>query len=319
MLYIGIDLGGTNIACGIVDENGRIIAKGERKTLVGRPYQEIIRDMGELALELVEQRGLKLADISAIGVGIPGIGDNSTGNIVFCTNLFWNDIPLRNELQKYISLPIYIENDATVAGFAENACGISKGCDSSVFLTLGTGVGAGIIINQKPWVGAHGVASEIGHITLEMDGIPCTCGKDGCLERYCSASALIRMGKEACLMHPDCALAAACGNELENLTAKMIIDTAKEGDDIAIRLFHRYCRYLALAINTVTSFLDPEMVVIGGGVSKAGDFLLDTVKAKLPHYLMYKSLPYPEIVLAKLGNDAGIIGAALITKAFMEE
>lgn len=319
MLYIGIDLGGTNIAAGIVNEEGKILFKGERKTLVGRPYQQIIQDMGELAVELLKNASISVEEIAAIGVGIPGIGDNRTGNIIFCTNLFWNNIPLREELQKYINLPVYIENDATVAGFAESVAGISKNSRSSVFLTLGTGVGAGIIIDGKPWVGAHGVASEIGHITLEIDGIPCTCGKDGCLERYCSATALIRMGKEACYMHPNCAIARACEGDLEKMSAKIIVDAAKEGDDIAVRLFHRYCRYLALAVNTVTSFLDPEIVVLGGGVSKAGSFLLDTVRAKLPHYLMYKELPYPELALAELGNDAGIIGSALITKSFMEE
>lgn len=319
MLYLGIDLGGTHIGCGVVDRDGRIIAQAETPTLAQRPFEDVVRDMAACCENAMQKAGCTVDDIAAIGIGIPGIADNATGNVVFCTNLGWNDVPLTSELRKYIDRPIHIENDATVAGFAESVAGVSKGCKSSVFLTLGTGVGGGIIVNGKPWTGAHGVASELGHLTIELDGIPCTCGKDGCLERYCSATALIRMAKEACTLHPDCVLAKSVGGDLSRLNAKSVFDAAKEGDEISLHLFHRYCRYLALAINNVVSFLDPEMVVLGGGVSRAGNFLLDAVRAKLPYFLMFKTMPYANIQLAQLGNEAGIIGAAMLGRIIAEE
>jgi glucokinase len=205
MKYIGIDVGGTHMAAGVVDEKGAIRAKAETATMPGRPFESIIADMGAIASKALDKSGVPLDDIACIGIGIPGIADNEKGDVIFCTNLFWKDEPLRRELQKYINKPVWIENDATVAGFAENAIGVSRGCKSSVFLTLGTGVGGGIIIDGKPWTGAHGVASELGHLTMVIDGEPCTCGKEGCLERYCSATALIRMAKEICLAHLFCA------------------------------------------------------------------------------------------------------------------
>ncbi|MDI9520877.1 MAG: ROK family glucokinase [Bacillota bacterium] len=311
MVYIGIDLGGTKIAAGVTNREGVILAQASAATIAERPYKDIVRDMAGCALKALEGAGKTIDDVETIGVGIPGIADNVTGNVIFCTNLGWHDIPLRDELQKYISKPVFIDNDATVAGLAESQAGVSKNAASSVFLTLGTGVGGGIIINGKPWTGANGVASELGHITLEVDGIPCTCGKDGCLERYCSATALIRMGREAVALHPESLILTRAGSA-ENINGKIIIDCAREGDPIAMKVFDRYTKYLALAVNTVISFLDPEMIVLGGGISMAGQYLLDAVKAKIPHYLMYKTMPYADIKLAVLGNNAGIIGAAML-------
>lgn len=315
MVYIGIDLGGTNIAVGVVTEAGSILAEASAKTLYQRPYQEIVKDMAACAFKALEKAGLTAADVKSIGIGIPGVADQKEGRVIFCTNLAWHDIPLRAELQKYIDKPVYIDNDATVAGLAESYAGVSAGCQSSVFFTLGTGVGAGIVIDGKPWSGAHGVGSELGHMTLVVDGVPCTCGNDGCVERYCSATAIIRMARQACLGYPDSDILRRAGGDPEKINAKIVIDAAKAGDPTAMRVFDRYAKYLAITINNVTAFLDPEMIVLGGGVSHAGKFLLDAVCAQLPRYLMYKTLPSPRIELAKLGNEAGIIGAALLGKS----
>ncbi len=314
MKYIGVDLGGTHMAAGVVGEDGVIYSKAETSTLPGRPFESIIADMGSVADKALKKSGFSLDDISCVGVGIPGIADNEKGNVIFCTNLFWEDEPLRKELQKYINKPVWIENDATVAGFAENAIGVSRGCKSSVFLTIGTGLGSGIVIDGKPWTGAHGVASELGHLTMAIDGEPCTCGKDGCLERYCSATALVRMAKEICISHPDCDISKRVNGQLDALNAKIIIDSAKDGDSLSLMLFNRYTRYLALALNTIVSFLDPEMIVLGGGVSHAGEFLLNSIMEKIPNYLMFKSMPFAEVRLATLGNDAGIIGSAFLAR-----
>lgn len=312
MVYIGIDLGGTNIAAGVVDENAKLLSQASTLTLAERPYAEIIKDMAACALEAVKNANLTLDDVKAIGIGIPGLADSKEGRVIFCNNLAWHDIPMREEMQKYIPKPVYIDNDATVAGYAESLAGVSKGCKSSVFITLGTGVGAGIVLDGKPWSGAHGVGSEIGHTTLVANGIPCTCGNNGCLERYCSATAIILAAKQAVAAFPDSAILQKAGGDPEKINAKMVLDAAKEGDPTAKRVFDRYVEYLAMAINNVTAFLDPEMIVLGGGVSRAGTFLLDAVEGVRPRYLQYKTLPSPRIEMAKLGNEAGIIGAALL-------
>lgn len=312
MYYIGIDLGGTHMAAGIVNEEGVIVAKAETPTLVGRAYQEIIADMAACIRAAMDSANIGEDDVHSVGIGIPGIADQKTGRVIFCTNLGWRDIPLREELQKHFNKPVFIDNDATVAGWAEYQAGVSRGCDTCVFLTLGTGVGAGIVINGRIWSGAHGAATELGHLTMEVDGENCTCGKSGCTERYCSATAIIRMAKEACALHPDCEIMQKCNGDINKINAKIVIDAAKEGDDIARRVFGRYAKYLTIAINNVISFLDPDMIVLGGGVSHAGQFLLDAINERLPKYLMYPTLETPAIALAELGNNAGIIGAALL-------
>lgn len=314
MIYIGIDLGGTGIKVGVVDDMGKVLAQGETPTLVGRPYQDIIKDMGECSIKTVKDAGYAVSDVQAIGIGIPGIADPKTGVVVFCTNLGWRDVPLREELQKTINKPVFIDNDATVAGYAESVAGVSKGCSSSVFLTLGTGVGGGIVIGGRPWSGAHGVGSEIGHMCLEIDGEPCTCGNNGCAERYTSATAIIRMAAQAIAQHNDSLMFTMCGGDASKLNAKIVFDAAKEGDDVAVKVFRRYVNYLCMLIDSIIALLDPEMIVLGGGVSRAGAFLLDAVRECLPRYLMFKTMPYSRIELAKLGADAGIIGAAMLGK-----
>lgn len=312
MVTIGIDLGGTNIAAGIVNENGKIIGHAQRRTLAKRPYQEIIRDMAEASLEALKKSGKALEDVHSIGVGVPGFFDKKTGVVVFCTNLDWHDVPLREELNKYIDKPLYGDNDATVAGFAEAVCGVSSETSNSVFLTLGTGLGGGIIINGKIWSGAHGVAGELGHIMYRHDGILCTCGQRGCLERYASATALTRIGRDALFHHPNSLMART---PQARFNAKTVIDAAKKGDPAALEAFDEYTTHLSNGIITIISFLDPELIVLGGGVSRAGDFLLDPVRRKVNAGKFFKTLPVGDVVIATLGNDAGIIGAAMLHRA----
>lgn len=314
MINIGIDLGGTNIAVGAVDSEGHILGTFSTKTLAHRPYQSIVKDMAWCIENILKKLGMTEDDINSIGIGIPGLGDAKTESVVFCTNLGtgWRDIPLGAELRKYYNKPIFIDNDATVAGFAENMAGISKGAESSVFITLGTGVGGGIIINGKPWSGFHGIGSEIGHMTIVADGVPCTCGNNGCAERYCSATAIIRMAKEACQRNPDNQILRDAKGDIDRINAKIVIDAAKAGDPLAEIVFDQYATYLAMLINNIVATIDPEVIVLGGGVSHAGQFLIDAVNKHLPELQLYKSLPYPEVKLATLGNDAGIIGAAML-------
>ncbi|MBR1607117.1 MAG: ROK family protein [Clostridia bacterium] len=313
MYYIGIDLGGTNIAVGLVNEEGRIIAKTETPTLASRPYQELVKDMAACARKVMEEANITEDELRSIGVGIPGVADKD-GMVIFCTNLGWRNVPLRAELQQYINKPVYMDNDATVAGWAEYQAGVSRNTRSSVFMTLGTGLGGGIVMDGKIWAGAHGAGSELGHLVIEVDGVPCTCGKRGCAERYCSATAIIRMAREACADAPNCLIMRKVEGDMDKINAKVVFDAAKEGDSVALQVFNRFVKYLTIAINNVISFIDPDMIILGGGVSRAGDFLLDAVKAALPEYLFYPTLKQPELRIASLGNDAGIIGAALLGK-----
>ncbi len=314
LFYIGADIGGTKIAVGLVDENGKILIQNDVPTGVGRHYSEIIKDMALLIQKVVRESELDLEDIKAIGVGSPGAVSNSTGMVIFANNLYWHNVPLRQELQKYIDKPVYIENDANVAAFAEAMCGACQGVDASVTMTLGTGLGAGIVINGKPYPGSHGVGAELGHIVIEPDGLECTCGNRGCLERYTSATALIREGKEVVLNSPDSLIFQFAHGDPERITAKIVIDAAKEGDSSANTIMNRYVHYLALGIVNVINFIDPDIIAIGGGVSKAGDFLLDALKKEVGKKVLYKAVPYAKICLARMGNEAGIVGAAMLGK-----
>ena len=314
MYYIGLDVGGTTFKAGVVTEDGRIVRKDAMPTGIERPYQEIIADMAALCKKVAEDAGIPMSEIKSIGVGVPGLFDNKTGMIPFCTNLGWHDIPFVAEMKKHLDKPVYGDNDATVAGLAESVAGVSAGIRDSVFLTLGTGVGGGIIIDGKPYSGAHGCGSEIGHMMIKLGGELCTCGNYGCFERYASATAIIREARKAIVEYPESSMLAACGGDPEKLNAKIVIDAARAGDEAAKAVFGGYVQALAVGIINIINMLDPEVIVLGGGVSAAGEFLLDAVREAVKPMVFFKTMPYARIELAQLGNDAGIIGAAMLGK-----
>lgn len=311
MISIGIDLGGTAIKAGLVDGTGTILIKGSRPTGAKRGHEAVIRDMAELALDMMRRYGASLDDIDSVGIGIPGVIDES-GVVPFLTNLSWRDVPLIRLFRALIDKPVYVENDATIAGFAESIVGASAGTRISAFVTLGTGVGVGIVIGGAPFSGAHGVGGEIGHTIIQMGGELCTCGNRGCWERYASASAMIRMGRERMALNPQGMIAQKAAQDPENVTAKLVMDCAKAGDAGALDVFDEYVRYLAAGLVNLINVYDPEIIALGGGLSAAGDFLLEAVRKKLPELIFYKTMPYARVELATLGNDAGLIGAALL-------
>ncbi|MBQ9306939.1 MAG: ROK family protein [Clostridia bacterium] len=313
MYRIGLDIGGTGIQIGLVDEKGHILERGEIVTNTSAPFSEQVHAMASCVQDLIDRSGYSLLDIASIGAGVPGVADQKTGEVIFCTNLGWTHVPFREEFRKYFDKPVFVDNDATVAGLAESVAGVSAGSSSSVFITIGTGIGSGIIINGRIWSGAHGVGSELGHAILELDGEPCTCGNHGCVERYCSATAIIRMARELLARHPESSMMDACEGDLKKINARIVIDAAREGDPVAIKVFRRFVKALGQTIANVVNILDPEMIVLGGGVAKAGSFLLDAVRAEVPNYILYKDLPFARIELARLGADAGIIGAAMLS------
>ena len=313
MVRIGIDIGGTGIQMGIVNEWGNILHKSGIVTRKDLPFDVQISQMVACITDLLKDNNYTLEDVSSIGVGVPGLAGKD-GTVIYCPNLSWSNVPFTETLQKFLGkdIPVFIDNDATVAGLAENVAGVSNGASSSVFVTLGTGVGGGIVIGGKVWSGAHGVGSEIGHMILELDGERCNCGNRGCLERYCSATAIIRMAREQVANHPDSLIMTLAGGDPANINAKIVFDAAREADPTATKVFRRFISCLAQSLASIINMFDPEVIVLGGGVSKAGDFLLDAVKAEVPRYILYKNQPYADILIAKLGPDAGIIGAAML-------
>ena len=312
MYYIGLDVGGTTFKAGVVTEEGKILHKDAMPTGIERPYQEIIADMALLCRKVAADAGIDMADVKAIGVGVPGLFDNKTGRIPFCTNLAWHDVPLVEIFQKEIDKPVFVNNDATVAGLAESVAGVSKGTRNSVFVTLGTGTGGGVVLDGKVYMGPHGIATEIGHMVTVVGGEMCTCGHRGCWERYSSASAIIREGRKFAEAHPESPLAKSVGGDLSKIEARTVIDLAKEGDPDCVKLFDEYVYHLAVGLANLINLYDPEVIALGGGVSKAGDFLLDKVRALMPELVFFRTMPYARIELARLGNDAGIIGAAML-------
>ena len=313
MYRIGIDVGGTGIKVGILDDSMKILAEDSIQTCITIPFSEQIERIAACAVSVAESVGLTREHIEHVGVGIPGIANLASGDVIKCTNMGWNHVPFRTEFQKHIHAPVMIDNDANVAALAESVAGVSAGTASSVFITIGTGIGSGIIVNGKIWNGFHGIGGELGHVIFDLDGIPCTCGNHGCLERYCSATAIIRMGREAVKIHPDSLLLRLADNNPSNINAKTVFDAARQEDPVAVEVYHRFIGYLAQAVASVVNLIDPEVIVIGGGVSKAGTFLLKPLIREFPRYVLFDDQPLPEIKLAVLGSEAGIIGAAMLS------
>lgn len=315
MVYIGIDVGGTTAKAGVVDEEGKILAKSVCKTGKERAFEDIAADMAELCRRVVRESGHEMADIAAVGVGIPGEQDPRSGLVAFCNNLGWVNVPLMQRLREALGLSVYVDNDANVAALAESAFGASRDVKSSILVTLGTGVGGGIVENRRVRTGAHGVGGEIGHMVVVVDGEKCNCGHRGCWEKYASATAIIRMGRALMEEKPDCALARQLGSDAAQLNAKAVLDLAKAGDADCMGIFETYVKYLCVGLANLINIYDPDMIVLGGGVAYAGDFLLDAVRAALGDYVYCPALSWARVELARMGNDAGIIGAAMLGRA----
>lgn len=313
-MYIGIDLGGTNIAVGIVNEQGEIQYEGSCATRTEREPHEILDDMLALILNILEKSHTELKEIKAIGIGIPGLADNN-GNVIFCVNLGWRNVPLQEMLENILNIPVYIDNDATVAALAEYESGSMNNCKSGLLLTLGTGIGSGIILNGEVYSGFNGVGSELGHMVVGENFYDCNCGRNGCLETFASSTAIIRYTQKLIKeMNESTIIVAKAEGDINNINAKIIFDCAKEGDKIANLAVNRLVKYLSIGIINIVNFIDPEIISLGGGVAGAGQYLLDLVINEVMANKYYKELPIGKIVLAELGNSAGIIGAAMIAK-----
>jgi glucokinase len=315
MLYVGIDLGGMTIKGGIVDREGNILFKDSIDTKRERHYKEITKDMANLAINLIEKNNISVKDVKSIGVGSPGIPQTKNGLIAYANNLGFKNVPIRDEIQKYIDLPVYVENDANCAALAENRAGAGKGYESSVTVTLGTGIGGGVIFNDKIYSGFNDAASELGHVIINVDGESCTCGRNGCWEAYASATALIRQTKKAAIENKDSLINKICENNLENINAKTAFDAMREGDKTGKAVVDNYIKYLSEGLINIINLLQPEIILIGGGVSNEKDFLLNPVRdyiSKFTYSRHNKNIKQTELKTAQMGNKAGIIGAAML-------
>ena len=310
--YIGIDLGGTNIKAGVVNENYEIVSKATTKTLLPRPAEEICADMAKVSMEAVEAAGLTLDDSESVGIGTPGTANSETGIIEYSNNLGFLNLPVVEIMQKHISKPFYVENDANAAAYGEFLAGAAKGANDAVCITLGTGVGGGIIINGKIYSGFNFAGAEIGHTVVDPNGPECTCGRKGCFEVFSSATGLVRMTKEA--MYEDKGSVMWQMNEEDGkVSARTAFNAMRAGDRAGKAVVDKYIKYLALGITNTINIFQPDILCIGGGVCNEGDPLLLPLKEIVAKEVYTKnSAKNTEIVIAKLGNDAGIIGAAFL-------
>ena len=317
MYKLGIDLGGTNIVAGVVDENFNIVATAKRKTNCPRPADEILDDMAAVALEAVEAAGLKKEDIEAAGVGSPGAIDPVNGVVCFSNNLEFYNVPMAEMLKERTGFDFYLENDANAAAYGEYVAGAGKGTNNFMMITLGTGVGGGIIIDGKLYSGSNYAGAELGHVVISMDGELCSCGRQGCWEAYASATALIRQTKQAMIKYPESIMWKLCGNDINAVNGLTAFEAMRQGDSAGKAVVDKYIYYIAVGIANNINIFQPDVICIGGGVSKEGDNLIIPIKEFVNGDNFARNIDKKaEIKTATLGNDAGIIGAAYLCNLY---
>ena len=312
-LTVGVDVGGTKVLGGVVDATGKVLATSRRDTPREGGYA-LTKTIAEVSLELMQEYS-----ITSVGVSAAGFVSSDRKTMLATPNIAdWNGAQLEVELTKLIGLPVVIENDANAAAWGEAKFGAGRNQAQMIMLTIGTGVGGGIVINNELYRGAFGIAAEFGHLRVVPEGHLCGCGARGCLEQYASGSALRRHAREAISASPDLArnLLARGDGTIDGLTGQAITDAAREGDAVALAAFQTTAQYLGAGIASLAVLLDPSCVVIGGGVIDAGEILLAPTREAMKRYMPFAGKhPYPEIVAAELGNEAGLVGAADLARA----
>lgn len=314
MYTIGIDLGGTNIVASVVNDEYKIIATSKTPTNSPRSAEEIFDDIAEVCEEAVKSAGLTMDDIESVGMGTPGTV-NADGIIEFANNLAFNNVPARTMLAKRLNKPeekVFIENDANCAALGEAKAGVGNGAKDFVAVTLGTGVGSGIIIDGKIVNGVNYAGGECGHMVIVVDGEQCSCGRKGCWEAYASATALIRQTKKAMEEYPD-SLMHKLAKEEGKVSGRTAFDAMRLGDIAGIKVVDDYIKYVACGLINLVNALQPEIICIGGGICNEGETLMKPLRrfVQAERYSIHSKIQ-TKIVKAELGNDAGVIGAALL-------
>ena len=312
-LTVGVDVGGTKVLGGVVDASGKVLATSRRDT-PREGGNELTKTIATVALELMQDHS-----ITAVGVSAAGFVSSDRKTMLATPNIAdWNGVQLDVELTKLIGLPVVIENDANAAAWGEAKFGAGRNQAHMMMLTIGTGVGGGIVVNNELYRGAFGIAAEFGHLRVVPEGHLCGCGARGCFEQYASGSALRRHAREAISASPDLArnLLARGDGTIDGLTGQAITDAAREGDAVALAAFQTTAQYLGAGIASLAVLLDPSCVVIGGGVIDAGEILLAPTREAMKRYMPFAGRhPYPEIVAAELGNEAGLVGVADLARS----
>ena len=317
MYYIGVDLGGTNIAVGIVDSKLNILVKDSVPTNAGRSGDLIVKDMADLAKSLMDKLGLKIEDIEAAGIASPGLVNCDTGVVEYANNLRFIDFPIAKIFKEYLPVKkVYVENDANAAAFAEILCGGAKGAKDAIMITLGTGVGGGIIIDGHVFSGFNHAGAELGHMVIKHGGRLCSCGRRGCFEAYSSATALTESTKEKireCHSKGIATLMSDIADKNGKVTARTAFDAMKAGDKAGKEVVDEYISYLACGISNLINIFQPEIFLIGGGICNEGENLIKPLMEIVDREQYTRNCikdKKTKIMIAKLGNDAGIVGAA---------
>ena len=317
MYHLGIDLGGTNIAVGVVDENFKIVGRGKIKTNAPRPAEEICDDMATAVKMAVEDAGLTMDDIDTIGIGAPGSINPHTGMIAVSNNLQFEKVPMGPMLKERLGRDVFIENDASAAAYGEFLAGAGRGTQDMVAITLGTGVGGGVIIGGKLFSGSNLAGGELGHTVIVQGGEQCTCGRKGCWEAYASATGLIKLTKASMEANPNSKMWELCDGDINNASGRTAYDGMRADDEAAKEVVKKYEEYVACGITNMVNIFQPEVLCIGGGISKEGDTLLAPIVEVVDAERFTKNVEKQTVVkIAELGNDAGIIGAAYIHKLY---
>lgn len=309
MVLIGIDIGGTQIKMGLVTNEGRLLSEIVENTKVNEGYEAVLKQMNDMILILAENHSARLKGISGIGIGVPGT-TSPEGIVYFANNLGWENKALAHDFGKLCGHPVFIENDASMAAMGELMVGSLKGVENGILITLGTGLGTGIVLNGKVFSGSHGIGRQAGHMKVGKNFYQCSCGGNGCLETFASATALVKYYEHLIKIQAQSISEA----DQRDLTSKEIMEAATAGDQFAVMAVKRLVHYLGIGIANLINILDPEVIALGGGLAKAGDQLMTPLKQSVYNQLYDKKRFYTDITLAKLENDAGMIGSAMFAR-----
>lgn len=312
-MKIGIDIGGTTVSAGLVDDADQILWKKKIETRSSQPPETVIRRIGDMVQSLLEETKTPAENLKHIGVGCAGLIDRTSGEVIYSNNIDWHHIRLGEMLGERFACKVYVDNDAVCAALGEFVAGAGREADSMVMITIGTGIGGGLILNNRLYHGTNGAAGILGHMVIKKDGIPCNCGRKGCFEVYASVTALIREAQAAAKRCPDSVL-ARLQEEKGELDGLSIFQAIAQEDACALEVFDNYTSDLASGIGSLINIFNPQIFVIGGGLSGEGERLLAPIRKKVEAQLYCGRLAMPKIRAAVLQNDAGIVGAAALSE-----
>ncbi|MDR1919986.1 MAG: ROK family protein [Tannerellaceae bacterium] len=313
--YLGTDVGGTNLVAAVVNESYHIITRESIPANAGRSIDAITSDIAEVSKSVVQKAGLQLGDISSWGIGMPSCVNPKTNRLVHANNFGWKNVPIYDYLKKHLPLPTYIANDANCAAFGEVLAGAARAYTDVIMLTLGTGVGGGIVLDKRIYAGYDQMGAELGHTKLVYDGLLCTCGQKGCLESYCSSTALIRRAREAVSENLGSLILDLCDHDLNRINGELIFEASGKGDSLAMKIVDEYTSFLAAGLSSFITIFRPQVIILGGGIASAGEQLLKPLNEKLfTNTFAASEIGIPQVIGAELGNDAGLIGAAFLER-----